>query len=107
MIGPLITGLAKWQESRQLHRKGAATQPSFGLRPIHAALRNSITTSRRIRLSSALSSALAEGGGRYLLFAGKGRECRDTNERPCRCANAETIRELRTNVPRMVESPTT
>lgn len=73
----------------------------------YAGLENARTTSRRIRLSIGVDLAPRLGGGMYRRLAGNAREWRESSVRPCRSATAATIAELRTNVPRTVESPTT
>ena len=73
----------------------------------HAGFAKANTTSRRIRPSIDADSAPRFGGGMYRRFAGSARDWRDSSFRPCRSATATTIAELRTKVPRTVESPTT
>ena len=68
---------------------------------------NSITTSRRILESKAGLVPPRFGGGKYRRLAGSALDCLEQSNNPRSWAIAATIFELRMNVPRTVESPTT
>ncbi len=66
-----------------------------------------MTTSLRMRVSIASLDWPRFGAGKYLRLAGNDRDFLEIRERPCRWATAVTTIEFRTNVPLIVESPTT